>query len=94
MAPGYEHVQEVFEDLYKNGHDTKSQLCIYVGESIVVDLYCNVSPDLTTTIYSSGKSLASILLAILYDRGLFQYEDQVAKYWPEFAKNGKKATIE
>ena len=52
---------------------------------MVVDLYSNVDPDSYTTIYSSGKSLASIFLAMLWDQGLFQYEDQVSKYWPEFS---------
>lgn len=61
---------------------------------MVVDLYSNVKPDTYTTIYSCGKSIASILLAMLWEQGLFLYEDQVEKYWPEFSKNGKKATIE
>lgn len=28
-------------------------------------------------------------MATLYDRGLFSYDDPVARYWPEFAQNGK-----
>ena len=42
------------------------------------------------TIFSSGKSLTAIGMAILYDKGLFKYEDTIAKYWPEFAQNGKE----
>ena len=29
-------------------------------------------------------------LAILADRGLLDYDEPVAKYWPEFAQNGKE----
>ena len=29
-------------------------------------------------------------MAMLYDKGLFKYEDTIAKYWPEFAQNGKE----
>ena len=29
-------------------------------------------------------------MAVLYDKGLFKYEDKIAKYWPEFAQNGKE----
>ena len=29
-------------------------------------------------------------MAMLFDRGLFQYEDKVCKYWPEFGQNGKE----
>ena len=30
------------------------------------------------------------MLARLYQQGLFQYEDPIAMYWPEFAQNGKE----
>lgn len=26
-------------------------------------------------------------MAMLYDKGLFKYEDKISKYWPEFGKN-------
>ena len=42
------------------------------------------------TIFSSGKSLEAIAVATLFDKGLFNYEDTIAKYWPEFAQNGKE----
>ena len=28
-------------------------------------------------------------MGMLYDKGLFKYEDKVTKYWPEFGKEGK-----
>ena len=46
--------------------------------------------NLLQTIFSSGKSFESVALAILYDKGLFEYEDKVTKYWPEFGQNGKE----
>ena len=55
---------------------------------MVVDLYRGVTPENMTTIYSSSKSVAAILLALLHDKGLFQYEDEVDKHWPEFGKPG------
>ena len=27
---------------------------------------------------------------MLFDKGLFKYEDRISKYWPEFALNGKE----
>ena len=27
---------------------------------------------------------------MLYDKGLFKFEDKVTKYWPEFGQNGKE----
>ena len=46
-------------------------------------------------IFSSGKCVESIVLAILVDRGLINYDDKVSLHWPEFSKNDKDGiTIE
>jgi CubicO group peptidase (beta-lactamase class C family) len=47
----------------------------------------NSSPG---TVISTGKGVAAILLGSLRDQGLFDYDDKVAKYWPEFAQCGKE----
>ena len=39
--------------------------------------------------FSSGKSIAAIVVALMVDRGLLDYDEKVSTYWPEFAKNGK-----
>ena len=44
--------------------------------------------DSLTNIWSSGKSIASILIAILEDRGLLKYSDKLSKFWPELKQNG------
>ena len=41
-------------------------------------------------IFSSGKTVASICMACLIDRGLLNYNDRVSRHWPEFAQNGKE----
>ena len=41
--------------------------------------------------FSSGKGCAATLLHALVDRGLADYDDPVARHWPEFARNGKEA---
>jgi len=38
---------------------------------------------------SSGKSVASILLAKMAEKGVMSYDEKVSTYWPEFAQNGK-----
>ena len=50
----------------------------------------NVNIFYFQNIFSSGKSLEAIAVATLFDKGLFNYEDTIAKYWPEFAQNGKE----
>ena len=75
-------------------------MCVYVGERKVVDLYL-LSPnivkgnqrvydgDSTTCIFSSGKVVGAMMMAILRDKDLIDFDDKVAKHWPEFAQNGK-----
>ena len=38
---------------------------------------------------SSGKSVASILMALMVDCGFLDFDEKVTKYWPEFGKNWK-----
>ena len=53
-----------------------------------------VQPETMFTLYSSTKGLAALCMHMLHDRGIFQYDDRIAQYWPEFAQNGKEtATI-
>ena len=37
-------------------------------------------------IFSSGKNVEAICMACLIDRGLLNYNDRVARHWPEFAQ--------
>merc|ERR1739844_100464 len=88
-------VEGVCEKQYEPVKEQNIQLCVYVDGNCVVDLYGtavgdeNYNHDKLQTIFSSGKSLEVIAMATLFDKGLFQYEDTIAKYWPEFAQNGK-----
>ena len=45
--------------------------------------------DSLVNIFSSGKSLEAIAVAMLVSRGLVDYDAPVAEYWPEFAAAGK-----
>merc|ERR1712130_149074 len=95
VAPGYESVKELFEENFRTGRETSAQLCVYVGEEKVVDLWGSIkdkdfSGDSITNVFSSTKSLAAIALASLVDRGLLNYSDKICKHWPEFGQNGKE----
>jgi CubicO group peptidase (beta-lactamase class C family) len=41
--------------------------------------------------FSTSKGVVSTLLHILADRGLLDYDDPVARYWPEFGQAGKES---
>jgi CubicO group peptidase (beta-lactamase class C family) len=47
-----------------------------------------------TGIFSCRKALTTLSIHMAVDRGLLDYDLPVARWWPEFAKNGKeKVTI-
>jgi CubicO group peptidase (beta-lactamase class C family) len=39
---------------------------------------------------SCTKLLATLVMAHLHDQGVFEFDDKIAKHWPEFAANGKQ----
>ena len=46
--------------------------------------------DTLAMCFSTTKGVASTALHVLADRGLGEYDEPVATYWPEFAANGKE----
>ncbi len=97
MAPGFESVKQLYEHKMRSLAERNTQLCVYVGDQCVVDLWASAvedsdfSPDSLINVFSSGKSLEAILLAVLVDRGLLDYDAAIVDYWPEFSANNKTA---
>lgn len=48
-----------------------------------------VRSDTLFNVFSVTKAVTATALHILADRGLIDYHERVATYWPEFAANGK-----
>ena len=89
VKPAFEPVRELFQQSLSAARDKNAQLCIYVGEERVVDLWASsgsddFSADTLVNVFSSGKSLESILMAMLADQGLLDFTKPVSAYWPEF----------
>ena len=60
VEPGFESVREMFARNFARGAEESAQLCVYVGEARVVDLWCSISDpgytaDTLTTVFSSTK---------------------------------------
>jgi CubicO group peptidase (beta-lactamase class C family) len=67
---------------------------------VVVDLWgghadrarsASIQRNSLFNLWSTTKGLASTCIALLVGHGKLDYEAPVAKYWPEFAQNGKRA---
>ncbi|HEM46007.1 MAG TPA: class A beta-lactamase-related serine hydrolase, partial [Alphaproteobacteria bacterium] len=73
-------------------------VCIYHRGECVLDLWGGVrdreghawQADTMAPSFSTTKGVASTLLHMMVDRGLLDYDDRVARYWPEFGQGGKE----
>jgi CubicO group peptidase (beta-lactamase class C family) len=45
--------------------------------------------DTLVTVFSTTKGVSGLAIAVAHARGLIHYDEKVATYWPEFARNGK-----
>ncbi|MFN0093241.1 MAG: serine hydrolase domain-containing protein [Dehalococcoidia bacterium] len=50
-----------------------------------------IQPDSLVSCFSTTKGVAAVLVHILADQGVIDYDAPVAKYWRAFAQNGKAA---
>ncbi|MEP5568738.1 MAG: serine hydrolase domain-containing protein [Halioglobus sp.] len=100
VAPGFESVEQLFENQMQALAERNAQLCAYHRGEKVVDLWgskegdSEFSSDSLINVFSSGKSLEAIAIAWLADKGLLSYEAEIIQYWPEFGAQGKdKLTV-
>ncbi len=76
-----------------------ASLCVYHRGIKVVDIWGGArdewgtpwSEETMSPSFSTSKGVASTTLHVLADQNLLDYDDPVAKYWPEFAQAGKQA---
>lgn len=93
---------EAVRDAFAEGqaHDEGgAQLCVYQRRRRVVDLWTGMdklngrpfTADTITILMSCTKAVTAVCVHMLAQRGLIDYDAPVARYWPEFAANGKAA---
>ncbi|CAF1937797.1 unnamed protein product [Rotaria magnacalcarata] len=100
VAPGWENVRCVFEQNIVEGLDTGASVCVYHQGQCVVNLYGGwkdvernkepYTPDTLQLVFSVSKGIMSAAIALCVERGWLDYDKPVARYWPEFAANGKQ----
>lgn len=94
---GLDSVVQGFALMIEEGRHSGAQLAVYREGELVLALAGGgdvvsgeqITFDSLFCMRSCTKGLTALVMAVLYDRGLFNYDDPVAKYWPEFAQNGK-----
>jgi CubicO group peptidase (beta-lactamase class C family) len=99
VSHGLEAVADAFEDNFARRGELGGACCAYYRGVKVVDLWGGIrnkqtgapwERDTMVLVYSATKGLAAMTLAMAHSRGWLDYEERVAKYWPEFAQQGKE----
>ena len=102
--PAFTPVRDAFASLFDarpggGPPDIGSAVALMVEGELVVDLWAGhadcarTTPwarDTIVTVASVSKGISALCAAMLVDRGALDYDAPVAKYWPEFAANGKE----
>jgi CubicO group peptidase (beta-lactamase class C family) len=95
----YAPVRAAFEANLASGADLGASFCATVEGEVVVDLWGGFADaartrpwerDTIVNVYSTTKTMTALCALILADRGALDFDAPVARYWPEFAANGKE----
>lgn len=98
VAPGFESVGEAFARNFAERGEVGAACAVWRGGEKVVDLWgglrdrASLAPweeDTLVLVFSTTKGLAAMAMAVAHARGLFDLDERVAAYWPEFAQAGK-----
>ncbi len=98
-APKFEEVRTEFQRNFEERGEIGAAVSLCIEGKPVADLWGGLADrdsgrpwekDTIVTIFSCSKGLAATCMHILIDRGLIEIDAPVARYWPEFAANGKE----
>ena len=98
VAPGFEEVEAEFRRNFAERGELGGACVIYSQGQKVVDLWGGSrdhktgapwEEDTLVLVFSTTKGMAALTLAVAHSRGLVDYEERVARYWPEFGQQGK-----
>lgn len=98
VAPGWEPVRDALVANLESGQDRGAGVAVVHRGELVVDLMGGhrdrngevpYGPDALQVVFSTTKGVTALAVAMCVERGLLDYGERVAAYWPEFAANGK-----
>jgi CubicO group peptidase (beta-lactamase class C family) len=99
-APGFESVAREFERNFTERGDVGAAFAAVHDGKTVVDIWGGYAAhgklweaETLQVIYSGTKGLVATCMLILIERGLIDIDAPVARYWPEFAGNGKETVL-
>ena len=99
--PGFSAVRDAFEANFADGLEIGAAAAVTVDGEFVVDVWAGDADtggtpwqrDTIVNVYSTTKTMAATCMLMLADRGELDFDAPVARYWPEFAQNGKEGVL-
>ncbi|KKM14973.1 hypothetical protein LCGC14_1700750 [marine sediment metagenome] len=97
--PRFEAVKEAFTKNFEEGMEVGASFAVTINGKYVIDIWGGYIDRETTqpwekdticNVYSTTKVPTVLCTMMCVDRGLLDLDEKVAKYWPEFAQNGKE----
>lgn len=103
VEPGWEPVRSAFEQNFALGEEVGASATVYHRGHKVVDIWGGAFDETgerpyddstLQLMFSTTKGIVAIAVAMCVERGIIDYDEKVATYWPEFAAHGKgEATV-
>jgi CubicO group peptidase (beta-lactamase class C family) len=97
--PGFKPVHDAFRNNFRHEDEIGAALAVYHRGELVVDLWGGLADprdhtpwtqDTLAYVYSTTKGMTTSCANLLIQQGHLNPDAPVARYWPEFAQNGKK----
>ena len=98
----FEPLRDVLADGLGSGADCGLSLTVDIDGQTVVDVYGGFADEARTrpwerdtivNVWSTTKTVTSLAVLMLADRGLVDLDAPVSRYWPEFAQQGKEGVL-
>ena len=92
-------LQGILDDAVSSGIEVGVQIAVYRGKEPVIECQSGladpvggvpVSPRTVFPIFSATKGVTSTAVHLQIQRGHLELDAPIARYWPEFAQNGKE----
>ena len=95
----FSSVKDAFAKNFADGLEVGASYAATIEGEYVVDIWAGYKDEAKTqpwekdtivNVYSTTKAMAALCTLMLVERGQLDLDEPVARYWPEFAQNGKE----
>ena len=95
----FSELRDILSASLDSGADLGASVAVVLDDEMIVDLWGGWSDEAQTTpwredtitnVWSTTKTMTALSALLLVERGQIDVFAPVAKYWPEFAQNGKE----